>query len=553
MSLDGLQIGRMETHGSYTVRHAVMELLEQLGLTTIFGNPGSTELPMFRDFPESFRYILGLQESVVLAMADGFAQASSGAALVNLHSSAGVGHAMGNLFTAFRNGTPLVITAGQQARSMLPFAPFLHAERATELPRPFVKWAIEPARAQDVPQAIAQAYQTAMQAPRGPTFVSIPIDDWEQPARPVAVTRISAKAAPDPEALAQAAATIASASRAAIVAGTGVACNGAREGLLTLAERIDADVWIAPMAARNPFPEDHRLFRGFLPASREAIVQRLDGADCVLVLGAPVFTYHIEGSGPFVPQGAALIQIGDDPAQAARVPEGMAIVADLAHALGALASLVPARSQGATAGRDEPAAPSADMLTDALLMSRLAALRPAGIAVVEEAPSTRGPMHDHLPMLAGDEFHTCASGGLGHALPAAVGVALARPDRPVLCLLGDGSAMYAIQGIWSAAHYTADVRFVIVNNGGYAALDQFGALFGLEAVGSKMPGIDFVALAKAQGVPGECVSDPADLDRALTALFAGAGPRLLEVIVTREGGDPHADDHALEEHRGEAL
>ncbi|UUR08303.1 benzoylformate decarboxylase [Sphingomonas glaciei] len=553
MSLDGLHVGRTETHVGYAVRQAVMELLERFGMTTIFGNPGSTELPMFRDFPEGFRYILGLQESVVVAMADGFAQASGAAALVNLHSSAGVGHAMGNLFTAYRNGTPLVITAGQQARSMLPYAPFLHAERATELPRPFVKWAIEPARAQDVPQAIAQAYQIAMQAPRGPTFVSIPIDDWEQPAQPVAVTRLSAKAAPDPQAMAEAAATIAKASRIAIVAGTGVASNSARDNLLALAERIDADVWIAPMAARNPFPEDHRLFRGFLPASREAIVQRLDGADCILVLGAPVFTYHVEGSGPFVPPGAALIQIGDDPAEAARVPEGIAIVADLAHALNALAGLAPARPQGSSVRRDQPAPPPPNVLTDTLLMSRLAALRPAGIAVVEEAPSTRGPMHDHLPMLAGDEFHTCASGGLGHALPAAVGVALARPDRPVLCLLGDGSAMYAIQGIWSAGHYTADVRFVIVNNGGYAALDQFGALFGLEAVGSKMPGIDFVALAKAQGVPGECVSDPGDLDRALTALFAGAGPRLLEVIVARGGGDPHADDHALEEHRGEAL
>ncbi|NJC06659.1 benzoylformate decarboxylase [Sphingomonas kaistensis] len=553
MSLDGLQIGRpAETFGT-TVRGAVMELLQQLGLTTIFGNPGSTELPMFRDLPDCFRYVLGLQESVVVAMADGFAQASGGAALVNLHSSAGVGHAMGNLFTAFRNGTPLVITAGQQARSMLPYAPFLHAERATELPRPFVKWAVEPARAQDVPQAIAQAYQVAMQAPRGPTFVSIPIDDWEQPARPVAVTRVSTRAAPDPAALAEAAATIAKASRVAIVAGTGVAANGARDGLLALVERLGAAVWIAPMAARNPFPEDHPLFCGFLPASREAIVQRLADADCILVLGAPVFTYHVEGSGPFVPPGAALIQIGDDPAQAARVPQGQGIVADLALALPALADLVPVRSREAAPSRGQAAAPTASMLTDALLMARLAALRPAGIAIIEEAPSTRGPMHDHLPMLAGDEFHTCASGGLGHGLPAAIGVALARPGEPVLCLLGDGSAMYAIQGIWCAAHYAADVRFVIVNNGGYAALDQFGALFGLKAVGSKMPGLDFVALAEAQGVPGECVSDPSDLDRALTALFAGAGPRLLEVIVTREGGDPHADDHALEEHRGEAL
>ncbi|WP_404366916.1 thiamine pyrophosphate-dependent enzyme [Sphingomonas sp. MMS24-J45] len=176
--------------------------------------------------------------------------------------------------------------------------------------------------------------------------------------------------------------------------------------------------------------------------------------------------------------------------------------------------------------------PSPDVLTDALLMARLAALRPANIAIVEEAPSTRGPMHDHFPIRAGDEFHTCASGGLGHGLPAAIGVALARPDTPVLCLLGDGSAMYAIQGLWTAAQTGADVRFVIVNNGGYAALDQFGALFGIEVVGSKVPGLDFVGLAHSQGVSAQRVTEAAALDAAITDLFEGSGPRLIEVVVT---------------------
>jgi benzoylformate decarboxylase len=169
-----------------------------------------------------------------------------------------------------------------------------------------------------------------------------------------------------------------------------------------------------------------------------------------------------------------------------------------------------------------------------LLMARLAALRPAPLAIVEEAPSTRGPMHDLFPSLASDEFHTCASGGLGHGLPAAVGVALARPDTPVLCLLGDGSAMYAIQGLWSAAQHRANVRFVVINNGGYAALDQFGALFGIDVVGSKLPDIDFVALAEAQGVPASRVTDAAVLDASIQNLFAGPGPRLLEVVVVPE-------------------
>src|SRR2546429_3025296 len=163
---------------SVTVREAVFGLLRDFGLTTIFGNPGSTELPMFRDFPADFRYVLGLQESVVVAMADGFAQARASAAFVNLHSAIGVGHAVGSLFTAYRNQTPLVITAGQQARSILPFEPFLYSEQAPNLPRPYVKWSCEPARAEDVPAALARAFFTAMQPPRGPTLVSGPGGDW---------------------------------------------------------------------------------------------------------------------------------------------------------------------------------------------------------------------------------------------------------------------------------------------------------------------------------------------------------------------------------------
>ncbi|WP_315759988.1 benzoylformate decarboxylase [Sphingomonas sp. Y38-1Y] len=531
MTAAGLHVARLADAAGPTVRNAVTALLRELGLTTIFGNPGSTELPMFRDLPADFRYELGLQESIVLAMADGFAQATRRAALVNLHSSAGVGHAMGNLFTAYRNQTPLVVTAGQQARSILPNDPFLYAERATELPRPFVKWACEPARAEDVPAAILRAWNVAMQAPRGPTFVSIPIDDWERPCRPIAIARTSNRVAPDPDALETAATLLDRADRIAIVAGAGVAHDDARSALLTLADRVDAGVWIAPMAARNPFPEDHARFRGFLPASREAIVAALAGHDAVLVLGAPVFVQHVEGAGPFVPEGAQLIQIGNDPDQAARLPAGLGIVGDLCLALPALTQRLRPRPASVMTSATAPS-PSPDTLTDALLMSRLAALRPDRLAIVEEAPSTRGPLHDFFPIRAEDEFHTCASGGLGHGLPAAVGVALARPDVPILCLLGDGSAMYAIQGLWSAAQAGADIAFVIVNNGGYAALDQFGALFGIEVVGSKLPGIDFVKLAEAQGMPATRVADPGHLDDAIRALFAARGPRLLEIIVT---------------------
>src|SRR5256886_1335641 len=311
---------------SVTVREAVFGLLRDVGLTTIFGNPGSTELPMFRDFPADFRYVLGLQESVVVAMADGFAQARGTAAFVNLHSAIGVGHAVGSVFTAYRNQTPLVITAGQQARSILPFEPFLYSEQAPNLPRPYVKWSCEPARAEDVPAALARAFFTAMQPPRGPTFVSVPVDDWNRLCTPLPHREVTITVAGDPSMLARAAAMLSAARRPVIVVGASVARDGAWQEVIALAERHQAGVWVSPLSSRNSFPEQHPLFAGFLPADREQIVARLEGCDLILVLGAPVFTYHVEGQGPHVPKDASLVQLTDDPAAAARAAVGLSIV-----------------------------------------------------------------------------------------------------------------------------------------------------------------------------------------------------------------------------------
>jgi benzoylformate decarboxylase len=537
MTARGLNVEKLARPDGPTVRDAVMALLRDLGMTTLFGNPGSTELPLFRDMPQDFQYILGLQESVVVGMADGFAQMSGNAAFVNLHSSAGTGHALGNIFTAYRNQTPLVITAGQQARSIFPYDPFLYAERATEFPQPFVKWTCEPARAEDVPLAILRAYHMAMQAPRGPVFVSVPIDDWDRPCAPIAPSQVSSSTIADPRLIAQAADAMNKARSPVIVAGAGVGRENARAALQQLAEAHKAPVWVAPMAARAVFPEDHDLFAGFLPASRESVVNALKGHDMVLVLGAPVFTYHVEGFGPYLPDGASLFQIVDDPHTAARTPVGQAIVGNVAEAIAALnAAAKPApRAMPVITAPALDEAVSGTGITEVRLMQRLSELRPKGLIVSEEAPSTRGPLHDHFPIRLDDEFMATASGGLGFALPAAVGAALAQPDKTVFCLLGDGSAMYSIQGIWTAADLKLDVRFLIVNNGGYAALEQFGALFDMVVVGSKLPGIDFVKLAEGMGVPGARISAVDELDDAIQALFAGAGPKLLEVVVERQG------------------
>ena len=302
--------------------------------------------------------------------------------------------------------------------------------------------------------------------------------------------------------------------------------------MIALAERHNAGVWVAPMNARVSFPEDHRLFQGFLSAFREKIVADLEGADLVVVLGGPAFTYHAEGFGPHVPGGARLIQLTNDPNQASWIPGGTAIVTNLRDGMGALlAGDAPVDRALPPARVALPALPGTP-LTDAYLMQRIAMLRPSNSVIVEEAASSRGAMHDHLPITTRDGFYTCASGGLGHGLPAAIGVAMGRPDAKIVGLLGDGSAMYAIQGLWTAAHLALPITFIIVNNRRYEALHVFGRHFGLQSLqGTDLTGIDFVALAKGQGVEAVRVDDVGALDDALAQAFASKVPMLVEVLV----------------------
>ena len=373
-----------------TVREAAFAVFAHFGVDAIFGNPGSTELPMLRDLPGGIRYILGLQESVVVAMADGYAQATRRPALVNLHSAAGVGHAMGNIFTAFRNQTPLVITAGQQARSILPYDPFLYSERATELPRPYVKWAIEPARAEDVPLALVRAFQIAMTPPCGPVFVSIPVDDWDRVCTIPEIADVLIGNRPAPDTIALLAEALDTSAAPALVLGAGVARRGGWEAALALAERTGAAVWAAPFAARETFPEDHPQFAGFLPPRRERIVELLALHDTVLVVGAPAFTYHVEGEGPHWPPETALYLVSDDPAHAAALPGGTALIADPKAVLSALAFCVQKADR--TPAQARPFDPPTPAMTDAWLLHRIAALRPVDSLIVEEAPSSRDAM-----------------------------------------------------------------------------------------------------------------------------------------------------------------
>ncbi|MDR3451576.1 MAG: benzoylformate decarboxylase [Rhodoferax sp.] len=519
-----------------TVRDAVVDLMRRFGMTSVFANPGSTELPMFRDFPGDFRYVLGLQEASVVGMADGYAQVTRNAAFVNLHSAAGVGNAMGNIFTAHKNRTPMVITAGQQARSILPFDPFLSSAQATELPKPYVKWSIEPARAQDVPLAIARAYYVAMMPPRGPVLVSVPVDDWDQPAGFVPVRVVSTELRPQPAVLAQIGDALDASDRPAIVVGAAVDRDNAWSEVVALAEAHNARVWAAPMSGRCSFPEDHRLFAGFLPAMRERIVELLGGHDLILAIGAPAFAYHVEGAGPHIPAGATLCQLTEDPDTAAWAPVGISAVGSIR--LGVLDLLARPAPKVRLLPPTRVAAQRADpspLISVAYALQTLAEVKRPEDIVVEEAPSARPVMQAYLPITRTETFYTMDSGGLGYGMPAAVGIALGKPGSRVICLIGDGSSMYSIQALWSAAQRKLPITFVILNNRRYAALQDFAPVFGFSPTdvvqGTELPDIDFVSLAKGMGCAATRVSDAGDLRDVLERALSCGAPNVVEIQV----------------------
>jgi benzoylformate decarboxylase len=519
-----------------TVRAAVLDLLRAFGMTTIFGNPGSTELPLFCNFPADFRYVLGLQEAIVVGMADGYAQATHNAAFVNLHSAAGVGHAMGNIFTAYRNRTPLVITAGQQARAILPYEPFLFSTQATELPKPYVKWSVEPARAVDVPLAIARAYYTSMQPPRGPVLVSIPADDWASPCERVEARVVSTAIRPEPRVLDAIGEALDMSSRPAFVVGAAVDRDGAWNEVLQLAEWHNAAVWVAPMSGRCGFPEDHALFAGFLPPMREQIVDILAGHDVIFALGAAAFTYHVEGAGPHLPAGTRLVQLIDDSNIAAWTPQGTSAVGSIRLGVLDLLARKPPNPRRRPAPRHRsPRVEASTPMSVAFVMQTLAEIRDPAAIVVEEAPSSRSAMQNYLPILRSETFYTMCSGGLGYAMPAAVGIALGKPGAKVIGLIGDGSSMYSIQALWSAAQLALPITFIVLKNRRYAALQEFAPTFGFgtdEAVpGTALPGIDFVALARGLGCRAVNANHAQKMRDALIDALQASVPTLVEVDV----------------------
>jgi benzoylformate decarboxylase len=516
-----------------TVKQATLDLLRAFGIAKVFGNPGSTELPFLSDWPDDIDYVLGLQEASVVGMADGYAQATRNAGFVNLHSAAGLGNALGNIYTAHRNQTPLVITAGQQARSILPLQAFLYAERAAEFPHPYVKFSVEPARSEDVPAAIARAYYVAMQPPCGPTFVSVPIDDWTHPMQPLEARNVSREIGPDPAAIKSLAAALSASKRPALVVGPGVDRAQAVDLMVRLAEKAKAAVWVSPFSARCSFPERHPQFAGFLHASPAQLSDALRGHDLVVVIGAPVFTFHVEGHASIFDGATTIFQITDDPTAAAVSPVGTSIVATMKPALNMLLDLLPETARQTPAGRVLPPAPVAgDPIPVDFLLHTLSTSMPDHAVLVEEAPSHRPAMQKFMPMRGQDSFYTMASGGLGYSLPAAVGVALGKPGIRTVCLIGDGSAMYSIQALWTAAQRKLPLTIVVINNAGYGAMRSFSQVMQVRNVpGLDLPGIDFVKIAQGLGCDAVQVTKSSELKPALAHGLSHNGVSLIEVMV----------------------
>ena len=333
---------------------------------------------------------------------------------------------------------------------------------------PWVKWAYEPVRAEDIPAAFMRAIATALQPPSGPVFLSLPLDDWEKPCEgPAAVRSVSTRIAPDRDRLAEFAKILAQASSPVLICGASIARGNGWNEAVAFAEALGAPVWAAPASERTPFPENHPIYCGGLPFATGPLSEKLNGHDLALIVGAPVFRYYPYVPGPYLPAGLRLLHISDDPAEAARAPVGDSLLGDAVLSLIGLTTLLAntkpktAKPHERVAHRMAPHPPGAKerssdgRLSAAQVFAALNEIRPPNTVLVEESPSNLSDLHQAWPITEPDTFYTFAIGGLGWNLPASVGIALAERDsgrnRPVITVIGDGSFQYSVQSIWSAA------------------------------------------------------------------------------------------------------
>jgi benzoylformate decarboxylase len=553
--------------------HVLLRMLADAGVRYLFGNPGTTELPLMDalcDEPR-IRYILGLQEVPVMAMADGYAMASRHVGVVNLHTTCGLGHAMGILYNAHREGTPLLVTAGQQDRRLKFEEPILTGDMVS-VARPWTKWAAEIDRIEDLPSAVRRAVQCALAPPTGPVFLSIPIDIQSElapaldmsPAKP-----LDHRVRPPVDALRRAAEVLAAAANPAILAGGRVVEAGASDELGRLAERLGAVIIAEPGTThgRLPIRSDHPLAAPGLPLWSPEVRERLNQYDVLLVVGMDLlrlYVYH-EPARP-IPEHIRLVHLDADPWQMNKnYPVEVALIGDPGTGLAELDVLVAqrqttehadaARRRGKAqaeahrrqadalrerAARERAAGPG--QVTPLALMAALARVLPEDVAVVEEAVTTTSTYLERLGAVRNATGYFGHRGwALGWGLGCAIGAKLAWPERPVLALLGDGATMYGIQGLWTAAHERIPVTFVICNNAQYQILKigarnmalphaRQGEFVGLDLVD---PEIDYVALARSLGVNAVRLTEADAVADAVAESFRAGEPRLIDVPIGR--------------------
>ncbi len=523
-----------------TVRDETLDVLRDFGLTTIFANPGSTEISFLADLPEELRFVLALHEGSVVGLATGYAIARDTPSFVLLHTTAGLGNAVSALATARVNRAPLVVLVGQQDRRHLAFEPFL-AGRLHGLAGEFPVWVDQPVRAQDVPGSLARAWHES-QTGRGPAIVIVPQGDWREPASEsgerAAPARLLRTRGAEPGDVGELAVLVAGARSPAMVVGARADDAESWSALVRLAEHLGCPVWQESFGARAGFPQDHRLFAGHLPGDRTTLREILGAYDLVLAVGAPVFRQYTYEPGPLVPEGTRVALVTDDPVEAHRSAAELAVLGSPAAICSALVDAVPSRDSLAPASYARPDPPDppgpGEPLRAGHVLAALAELLPSNAVVVEESPSSRPELIARIAARENLGFVSAAMGGLGFALPGSTGLRMGLPDRPVVAVVGDGSALYQIQALWSAAHYRVGALYVILSNGGYAVMDRLGDLHGGAMPWPRID-LDISALARGFGCPAIRIDGHSTLletlDEVIPGLAARTEPLLLEIVV----------------------
>jgi benzoylformate decarboxylase len=547
-------------------KRALLEVLRQEGVEYLFGNPGTTELPLMDGLVEepALTYVLALQEAAVVAMADGYAQASGRLGVVSVHVAPGLGNALGMLYDAQKAGAPLLVTAGQHDQSFNVTEPILWAD-LPPIARPFVKWSAEVRRLEDLPRLVHRAAKTALAPPTGPVFLSLPADvlQAEGVVELGAPTRVAPRIRGDRAAVEAAAETLARAERPLILAGDAVAQSDAHAELVAVAEALGAPVYAEGVANTASFPASHPLFRGSFVRVAPAVRQVLSGADVLFSVGGDLLTLSLPSDVDPMPPGLQVIHLDTDPWELGKnYPTGVAILGDpkatLPDLLASLeARMTPAKRRQAHERLEATRAAKARHLeelrsrarseahrvpiTPLAVMSAVADALPPGAVVVDESISSGLGLRTLLRSDDPKSFFGLRGGGIGWGLPAAIGVKLALPDRPVVGLIGDGSAMYTCQALWTAARYRIGVTFVILNNASYRILKQrIHAMKGFAAQADRYvamdlddPRVDFVRLAESLGVRAERIEKAAEVGPALGRALAAPGPTLLDVELDR--------------------